>query len=108
MSVGPNFINVMPLTNHFEDKEIIAVGHRVVHGGEAFTDSVKIDSTVLRKIKECNHLAPLHNPVNALGIEIMEEKFPHLPQVAVFDTAFHQTMPPVAFRYALPKYLLLF
>ncbi|QVL57585.1 MAG: acetate kinase [Simkaniaceae bacterium] len=86
----------------FEDKQIIAVGHRVVHGGEAFTDSVKINPTVLKKIKECNHLAPLHNPVNALGIEIMEEKFPHLPQVAVFDTAFHQTLPEKAYLYAIP------
>lgn len=86
----------------FGNEEIIAIGHRVVHGGETFTDSVKIDSNVLNKIKECNHLAPLHNPVNALGIEIMQEKFPELPQVAVFDTAFHQTLPEKAYLYAIP------
>lgn len=84
------------------DKKIITIGHRVVHGGEFFKASVKIDSVVLSKIKECNHLAPLHNPVNALGIEIMGEKFPKLPQVAVFDTSFHQSMPQVAYLYALP------
>ena len=84
------------------EKTLIAVGHRVVHGGETFSQSVKIDSHVLNKIKECNHLAPLHNPVNALGIEMMQKKFPDLPQVAVFDTSFHQTMPPHTYLYALP------
>ncbi|MCB1110385.1 MAG: acetate kinase [Chlamydiia bacterium] len=84
------------------DEKILAVGHRVVHGGEAFNASVKIDSSVLDQIKACNHLAPLHNPVNALGIEEMLKKFPHIPQVAVFDTAFHQTMPQTAYLYALP------
>ena len=84
------------------DEKIITIGHRVVHGGEFFKASVKIDSAVLSKIKECNHLAPLHNPVNALGIEIMGEKFPKIPQVAVFDTSFHQSMPQVAYLYALP------
>lgn len=86
----------------FGNEKIIAIGHRVVHGGESFTDSVKIDSTVLKAIKKCNHLAPLHNPVNALGIEIMEEKFPDLPQIAVFDTAFHQTLSEKAYLYAIP------
>lgn len=90
------------ILNLLEDETLIAVGHRVVHGGEAFSASVKIDAHVLSKIKECNHLAPLHNPVNALGIEIMQEKFPDLPQVAVFDTAFHQTMPKHAYLYAIP------
>lgn len=84
------------------DKPILAVGHRVVHGGEAFSQSVKIEASVLLQIKECNHLAPLHNPVNALGIEIMQKKFPNLPQVAVFDTAFHQSMSQTAYLYALP------
>jgi len=84
------------------DDKILTIGHRVVHGGEFFKASVKIDSDVLSKIKECNHLAPLHNPVNALGIEIMGEKFPKLPQVAVFDTSFHQSMPQLAYLYALP------
>lgn len=84
------------------DKNIIAVGHRVVHGGESFCSSVVIDDQVLKEIKSCNHLAPLHNPVNALGIEILQEKFPDIPQVAVFDTSFHQTMPETAYLYALP------
>ncbi len=86
----------------FGSEKIMAVGHRVVHGGEAFTKSIKVDETVLNKIKELSHLAPLHNPVNALGIEIMQEKFPELPQVAVFDTAFHQTLPEKAYLYAIP------
>jgi len=81
---------------------ILAIGHRVVHGGEFFTSSVKVTSDVLDKIKKCNHLAPLHNPINALGIEFMGKTFPNLPQVAVFDTAFHQTMPKMAYLYALP------
>ncbi|MCB1107576.1 MAG: acetate kinase [Chlamydiia bacterium] len=85
-----------------EGKEILAVGHRVVHGGETFKASVKIDDAALANIEKCNHLAPLHNPVNVLGIQIMREKFPTFPQVAVFDTAFHQTMPQVAYLYALP------
>ncbi|MBF5059698.1 acetate/propionate family kinase [Candidatus Neptunochlamydia vexilliferae] len=84
------------------DQKIIAIGHRVVHGGEDFSASVKIDKSVLDKILACNHLAPLHNPVNALGIKIMGEKFSDIPQVAVFDTAFHQTMPEQAYLYALP------
>ncbi len=84
------------------NEKIIAVGHRVVHGGESFSSSVKIDAKVLEKIKECNHLAPLHNPVNALGIEIMAKKFPDLPQIAVFDTAFHQSLPERAYLYAIP------
>ncbi|MDJ0652249.1 MAG: acetate kinase [Simkaniaceae bacterium] len=86
----------------FGSEKIVAVGHRVVHGGETFTKSIKVDERVLNKIKELSHLAPLHNPVNALGIEIMQEKFPDLPQVAVFDTAFHQTLPERAYLYAIP------
>ncbi|WP_316359311.1 acetate/propionate family kinase [Candidatus Neptunichlamydia sp. REUL1] len=84
------------------DEKILGIGHRVVHGGEFFSASVKIDKDVLSKIKECNHLAPLHNPAAALGIEIMGKAFPDLPQVAVFDTSFHQSMPQVAYLYALP------
>lgn len=83
-------------------KDLAAVGHRVVHGGEYFYDSVLIDDDVLKKIRACNHLAPLHNPANTLGIEVMKELFPGLPQVAVFDTAFHQSMPKSAYIYALP------
>lgn len=86
----------------FESEKMIAVGHRVVHGGETFKKSIKVDAAALNKIKEMSHLAPLHNPVNALGIEIMQEKFPKLPQVAVFDTAFHQTLPEKAYLYAIP------
>ncbi|MEM8728024.1 MAG: acetate kinase [Chlamydiota bacterium] len=86
----------------FEHEKIIAVGHRVVHGGETFTKSIKVDEIVLDQIKQLSRLAQLHNPVNALGIEIMRQKFPELPQVAVFDTAFHQTLPTKAYLYAIP------
>jgi acetate kinase len=80
-----------------------AVGHRVVHGGERFTNSVLIDEEVLRGIEDCIDLAPLHNPGNIRGILAAREVFgPGLPQVAVFDTAFHQTLPPHAYLYALP------
>ena len=82
--------------------EIDAVGHRVVHGGEEFTHSVIIDSAVMKGIRECIPLAPLHNPANITGIEACKEVMPNTPMVAVFDTAFHQTMPPVAYTYALP------
>ena len=82
--------------------EIDAVGHRVVHGGEKFNQSVLIDDEVIAKVKECYDVAPLHNPVNMAGIEAIAELMPNAPQVAVFDTAFHQTMPQSAFMYALP------
>lgn len=82
--------------------EINAVGHRVVHGGEKFNKSVKIDDEVISKIKECYDVAPLHNPANMTGIEAITELMPGVPQVAVFDTAFHQTMPKEAYMYALP------
>lgn len=82
--------------------DIDAVGHRVVHGGENFAKSVLITPEVKRAIKGCFDLAPLHNPPNMTGIEACEEAMPGIPQVAVFDTAFHQTMPPKAFMYALP------
>ncbi len=83
-------------------KEIDAVGHRVVHGGEYFSESVLIDSMVKKAIEDCIDLAPLHNPPNLIGIEACEKIMPGTPQVAVFDTAFHQTMPPEAFLYPLP------
>ncbi|MDR1421622.1 MAG: acetate kinase [Coriobacteriales bacterium] len=86
-------------------EEIIAVGHRVVHGGEAFVKSVVIDEDVIAKIKECVPLAPLHNPAALTGIEACQTLIPAALQVAVFDTAFHQTIPPRAFRYALPDTL---
>ena len=84
-------------------KEIDAVGHRVVHGGETFASSVKIDDKVMAAIEENVPLAPLHNPANITGIKAcIAVMGPDVPQVAVFDTAFHQTMPPVAYTYALP------
>ena len=82
--------------------EIDAVGHRVVHGGEKFAQSVVITDEVMAAIEECNPLAPLHNPANIIGIKACQELMPNTPMVAVFDTAFHQTMPPVAYTYALP------
>lgn len=82
--------------------EIDAVGHRVVHGGEKFKSSVLITQDVLDQIREVIDLAPLHNPPNLKGIEAMQEMLPHVPQVAVFDTAFHQTIPPYAYTYAIP------
>lgn len=78
------------------------VGHRVVHGGEAFTASTLITPEVVAAIEACVPLAPLHNPANLLGIQICQEALPATPQVAVFDTAFHQTMPPEAYLYAIP------
>lgn len=83
----------------------VAVGHRVVHGGDKFTKATIINDEVLSHIEELASLAPLHNPANAAGIKAINELFPGLPQVAIFDTAFHQTMPDVAFRYAIPKEL---
>ena len=85
-----------------EGFQIGAVGHRVVHGGEAFSGSVLIGEETLAAIRDCVPLAPLHNPANLAGIEAAWERFPELPHVAVFDTAFHQSMPPRAFHYALP------
>lgn len=82
--------------------EINAVGHRVVHGGEKFASSVVIDDEVLKAIEECNDLAPLHNPANLIGINACRELMPGVPMVAVFDTAFHQTMPSKAYMYGLP------
>lgn len=82
--------------------EIGAVGHRVVHGGEGFADSVVIDDAVKKVIKDCFEIAPLHNPPNLMGIEACQELMPNVPHVAVFDTAFHQTMQPENYLYALP------
>jgi acetate kinase len=79
-----------------------AVGHRVVHGGEYFREPCLVDADVIAKIDACAELAPLHNPANALGIRIALERFPTLPHIAVFDTAFHQTMPKRAYIYAVP------
>jgi len=82
--------------------KISAVGHRVVHGGEKFASSVLIDDAVLEAIKEVQHLAPLHNPPNISGIEAAQENLPNVPHIAIFDTAFHQTMPQHAYMYPLP------
>lgn len=82
--------------------EIGGIGHRVVHGGEKFADSVLITDEVLADIEELSDLAPLHNPANIVGIKAFQEVLPNVPAVAVFDTAFHQTMPESAFLYSLP------
>ena len=82
--------------------EIDAVGHRVVHGGEKFAASTLLTPEVLKTIEECNDLAPLHNPANLIGIRVCSELMPNVPQVGVFDTAFHQTMPAKAYLYGLP------
>nr|WP_312576367.1 acetate kinase [Sedimentibacter sp.] len=83
-------------------EEIDAVGHRVVHGGEKFAGSVKITDEVINAMKECTDLAPLHNPPNIIGIEACKELLPNVPMVGTFDTAYHQTMPEVAYIYPLP------
>ena len=83
-------------------KEIDAVGHRLVHGGEKFSESVLVTEDVKDKVRECYALAPLHNPANMTGIEAIEAILPGVPQVGVFDTAFHQTMPAKSYMYALP------
>ena len=86
-----------------EINEISAVGHRVVHGGEKFARSVKIDDEVIKAIEDVQHLAPLHNPPNLAGIKAAQEVLPDVPHVAIFDTAFHQTMPSYAYTYAVPN-----
>lgn len=82
--------------------EIGAVGHRVVHGGEKFASSAVITDEMIKAVEECNDLAPLHNPANLIGIRACQELMPGTPMVAVFDTAFHQTMPEKAYMYGLP------
>lgn len=82
--------------------EISAVGHRIVHGGEIFTGSVLVDEKVIQDIDELSTLAPLHNPAAVLGLRAVQNALPHVPQVTVFDTAFHQTMPKEAFLYGIP------
>jgi len=85
--------------------ELAAIGHRVVHGGEQFSRATQVDDHVAAVIRDLIPLAPLHNPAALDGIEVARDLFPNLPQVAVFDNAFHQTMPPEAYRYAIPEYL---
>ena len=84
------------------DSELFGIGHRVVHGGELFSKPTLIDDRVIAAIQKLIPLAPLHNPHNLLGIEVVRKRSPHVQQVAVFDTAFHQTLPPHSFHYALP------
>ena len=88
-----------------ELSEIDAVGHRVVHGGEKYAKSVIINDDVMIGLSECTKLAPLHNPANIMGINACMELMPNTQMVAVFDTAFHQTIPEVAYIYPLPYYL---
>ena len=83
-------------------KEVDAIGHRVVHGGEKFASSAVITEEMIKAVEECNDLAPLHNPANLIGIRVCAELMPGVPQVGVFDTAFHQTMPAKAYLYGLP------
>jgi acetate kinase len=86
-----------------DTSELFGIGHRVVHGGEKFREPTIINAEVMATIRDLIPLAPLHNPANLLGIEVALESAPEVPQVAVFDTAFHQSLPPYAFRYALPQ-----
>lgn len=83
-------------------EEVNAIGHRVVHGGDKFASSAVITDEMIQAVTECNDLAPLHNPANLIGINVCAELMPGVPQVGVFDTAFHQTMPPKAFLYGVP------
>jgi acetate kinase len=87
------------------DRQLDAVGHRVVHGGERFGEPVLVDNEITRAIERLNPLAPLHNPANVLGIRAITKKWPDMPQVAVFDTAFHRSLPEHAWRYAVPDEL---
>ena len=114
-SAGERFTQPLPEADHTQALNAIlermegrlpaAVGHRIVHGGEHFTQAALIDDSVIAAIQTTAALAPLHNPANLAGIAATQHVFPELPQVAVFDTAFHQTMPPRAYRYALPERL---
>lgn len=83
--------------------DVDAIGHRVVHGGEYFDDAVLVNDDVIKKIEELADLAPLHNPANLMGIKVIQKLLPNTPQVVVFDTAFHQTMPDYAYRYPVPE-----
>jgi acetate kinase len=96
---------LLPLAQDAAGGKLDGIGHRVVHGGEHFTGSSLIDEDVLQAIRDSAQLAPLHNPANLVGIDAAIALFPGLPQVSVFDTAFHQSMPEHAFRYAVPEFL---
>lgn len=96
---------LMPKVQAAANGKLHGIGHRVVHGGEKFTTASRLNQATLNAIKATSPLAPLHNPANLLGIDVAMKLFPNLPQVAVFDTAFHQTLPQHAYRYALPESL---
>jgi acetate kinase len=114
---GPPYVRQQPFPGHGEGLDAmmeafaaagpepapVAVGHRVVHGGTRFTEAVLVDDEVIAAIEELAPLAPLHNPVNLTGIRLARKAFPGVPQVAVFDTAFHGTLPPEAYTYAVPR-----
>ena len=102
---GQHQLALQKILGLLEQYEFSAVGHRVVHGGREFSSAEPVTPHVLTEIKRLKLLAPLHNPASALGIEAVAKFYPDLPQAVVFDTAFHQTMPPVAYRYPVPKYL---
>lgn len=102
---GRHKLALQKILELLEQYHFIAVGHRVVHGGREYSEAVRVDEHVLDEVKRLKILAPLHNPAHALGIEAVQAIYPEIPQVVVFDTAFHQTMPPVAFRYPIPKSL---
>jgi acetate kinase len=95
-------LRALELLGNEETVDVKAIGHRIVHGGEDFKGPVLITESVLQRIEELSELAPLHNPAGAQGIRVATEIFPHIRQVAVFDTAFHQTLPDYAFHYAIP------
>ena len=86
-----------------QDSEVVAVGHRVVHGGSRFADPALVDDALIEEVRKLVPLAPLHNAANLEGLRVARRLFPDVPQAAVFDTAFHQTMPPVAYTYAVPQ-----
>jgi acetate kinase len=96
---------LLPKVQSAANGELHGIGHRVVHGGERFTSAQRLDNEVISAIRAVAPLAPLHNPAALLGIEAALALYPHLPQAAVFDTAFHQTLPAHAYRYALPEHL---
>lgn len=102
---GRHKLALQKILELLEQYHFIAVGHRGVHGGREYSAAVRVDEHVLAEVKRLKILAPLHNPANALGIEAVQAIYPDIPQVVVFDTAFHQTMPPVAYRYPIPKAL---
>lgn len=97
--------SILPLVERFADQPLTAIGHRVVHGGEHFTGACVLDDESIAAIEQSIPLAPLHNPANLTGIREAMKVFDSIPHIAIFDTAFHQTMPPHAYRYALPEYL---